>query len=146
MSKKYWYLVLLVLALVTAYVVYRRKKSGDVVTVDDYALRVQNEIAENEKYNEIRNFADADYVKMADDLYTAMKGAGTREDTVFSIFKSLKSNADCKALVDAFGDRKYNKKELDLYGWIAKELTRKEREKINTNLRNKRITYSFYED
>lgn len=147
--KKYWWVLAVVTVAVAAILIYRRN-SGEreqTLTAEQYQQKVNADIAEDERFNAIRNYSDGYYTKLADDLESAMKGIGTREDTVFSVFEKMKSNADCEALVEAFGKRKYSNSrgKLNLYSWISAELKRKEREKINTSLRNKHINYSFFD-
>lgn len=43
--------------------------------------------------------------KMADDIYDAMDGYGTDEDTILSTFEKIKTDADFDALVKAYGTR-----------------------------------------
>jgi len=43
--------------------------------------------------------------KMADDIYEAMDGYGTDEDTIVSAFQRIKTDADFDALVQAYGTR-----------------------------------------
>lgn len=147
--KKYWWILAVLAVAVAAFMLYRKSSSTgeQTLTAEQYLQKVNADIDEDEKFNAIRNYADDYYAKLADDLEAAMKGAGTREDTVYSVFGQMKSNADCEALIEAFGKRKYSNSrgKLNLYSWISAELKRKEREKINTTLRNKHITYSFFD-
>jgi len=44
-------------------------------------------------------------IKMATDLFEALDGYGTNEETILSVFTKVKTNADFDNLVSAFGTR-----------------------------------------
>lgn len=51
------------------------------------------------------NYADTDYRTMAENLFEAMNGAGTDEDSIYTTLSKLKSEADWYRLVDVYGVR-----------------------------------------
>lgn len=54
----------------------------------------------------------ADYVKFADQLFTAMNGAGTNYETIRKVFENCRNRADVLSIIDAFGMR-----QLDVFGF-----------------------------
>jgi len=83
----------------------------------------------------VRTYNDADYKLMAESLFEAMDGAGTDEDSIFSILSSLRTKADWYALVDAFGTRKTSSMWSDFEGtltkWLSDELSDAEKTRAN---------------
>ena len=76
---------------------------------------------------------------LANKLYTAMKGVGTDEDTVFNVFGQMGNTADVLKLVAVFGTK--DGETLDQ--WIRGDLSSWEIKKLNRLLSNKGIAYSF---
>lgn len=94
--------------------------------------------------------------KAAGDLYKSMKGAGTREETIFSVFSKLKGKKDLEELKMNFGGfggrkspldeeelRKVGKGKHALGVWLKDELKSYELEKLNDILSKKGIEYKF---
>ena len=75
----------------------------------------------------------------ADRLYTAMKGWGTDEDTIYDVFANFRTDDDVLQLIRLYGTRD----NMTLPQWIVDELTTKERKKLNTILTNNGVTYQF---
>lgn len=75
----------------------------------------------------------------ADRLYTAMKGLGTDEDTIYDVFSNFHSSDEVLQLIKVYGTRG----NMTLPQWIVDELTTKERKKLNTLLTNNGVTYQF---
>lgn len=75
------------------------------------------------------SYSDKDYEIAADNLYRAMKGAGTNETIIYNLIKAIKNKADVYKLFVAFGVRKgANKLGADnLIMWLNYELTQAER-------------------
>lgn len=76
---------------------------------------------------------------LSNKLYTAMKGPGTDEDTVFACFNQLRNTADILKLIAVFGTK--DGETLDQ--WIRGDLSSWEITELNTNLANKGIAYAF---
>jgi hypothetical protein len=86
--------------------------------------------------------------KIATDLFDAMDGYGTDEDTINSSFEKIKTDADFDAVVKAFGTRTissgrgnifqgdYNG---DLIGALKSELSSTEIEELNSILQKNKI-------
>lgn len=83
--------------------------------------------------------SDAILRQMANQLYTAMKGPGTNEDAIYTVFGQLNTDDDVLQLIRIFG----TKKDETLPQWILGELNTKERERLNTILINNGIAYQF---
>lgn len=82
------------------------------------------------------SFAQYTYDSWAEKLYTAMKGAGTDEGMIFSVFKQLKNDVDFIRLDQAFGIR-------DTYTmrvWLKDDLSSSDIQAINAGLKVKGLT------
>lgn len=131
--------------------------------VQNFGVRGRQEIQENinikdelkeELTKNTLSYKSSQYDSMANVLETAMENAGTDEETIFSIFRMLKNNADYLMLQKTFGKRKYSG---ELFGvltsaidptrgntlqqWLRFELSSSEIQKINDILKNRKITY-----
>lgn len=69
-------------------------------------------------------------------LYKAMKGAGTDEETIYKVFRGLKSNQDYSKLYHVFG----KKDGYTMKGWLHGDLSTYEIKKVNQILASKGIT------
>lgn len=83
--------------------------------------------------------SSATFNMLASKLYTAMKGVGTDEDTVYSVFGQLNNTADMYKLIAVFGTK--DGETLDQ--WIRGDLSSWEIKKLNSLLASKGITYTF---
>ena len=77
--------------------------------------------------------------QIADTLYTAMKGWGTDEATIYDCFGRIYTKTDLLKVVQAFGVQ--DGKTLPQY--IIDELGTKERRRVNQILANNNIDYAF---
>lgn len=82
----------------------------------------------------------AQVYSMADRLYRAMKGAGTDEDAIYSVFRSLRTRSDLMLLESTFGVRGG----MSLSEWLTAELNQKERDVLNQILVSNGISYSYF--
>jgi hypothetical protein len=88
------------------------------------------------------------YTSLANDIFAAFDGYGTRESNIYDTFSLLKSDKDFDELVKAYGVReissgKWNWSENftgDLIGAIKNELTTSEIEKVNETLKNNGVS------
>lgn len=84
------------------------------------------------------------YTLYANQLYTAMNGVGTDEETIYRVLAQLQSADDWYQLVKAFGSKKasswFSSFEGTLYDWLSDELNAKEMKKVNGILANIGIT------
>lgn len=85
------------------------------------------------------SYSDSDYVNLANKLYVAMKGVGTDEDAIFSVFLLMNTESDVRKLVNAFG----TKKKETLSEWLLGDLSTNDINKINSILAEKGINYNF---
>lgn len=86
-----------------------------------------------------RSYTQIQYNSMANQLYYAMKGVGTDEETIYSVIQKIKNDQDFIALENAFGIRDtYN-----LQAWIRGDLSTSEVQKVNSILSNNGISKSF---
>lgn len=113
-------LVLLVLVVIVAVRIYRRSKN----TVKDLPVNAGN-----------LSFNDSEFKIMAGQLYTAMHGAGTDEQSIYRILEKLKTIDDWNALIKAFGIKEkgtwFTPFRGNLLDWLQDELSAKELKKCN---------------
>lgn len=83
--------------------------------------------------------SNADYNRLADKLYKAVKGVGTDETAIYAVFNALTNKADLLKLIAVFG----TKDDMTLVQWLYDDLNSREIGKVNSILANKGIDYSF---
>ena len=83
-------------------------------------------------------YTDAQYRTFANELESAMRGAGTNNQKVYDVFKKMQSYLDVLKLIQAFG----TKDDQNLHEWINAEWFLSIGE-INRILRGNGIDYSF---
>jgi hypothetical protein len=74
------------------------------------------------------SLSQGDINLIAQELYNAMKGVGTDEDAIVSLFNRLSTKDDLLAVMKRFGTPEYGSwwlghKYLDLTGWLKEELS-----------------------
>lgn len=130
--------IFLVIAIVLIVVFWGKIKGLFESLVNKSALN--NELQEHiQETGESLTLSNATFNMLANKLYTAMKGVGTDEDTIFSVFGQINNTADMLKLVAVFGTR--DGETLDQ--WIRGDLGYFEINKLNRLLSNKGIAYSF---
>ena len=87
---------------------------------------------------------DLNYKSIADSIFKAMYGPGTKKDVLFSEFKRIRNKKDLDKVIAEFGERKgMIGGSHDLNWWIKDELKDKDIEVINTDFKEKGIDYKF---
>ena len=129
-----WLLILLVVITVSI-VVYSGVKK---LKKDNEEKVFQNEIEKQINTSNL-TLPELEYKTMADMLYTAMKGWGTDEKVIYSVFAKLQNEDDYKKLRSAFGIR--DKENLEQ--WIVGDMNEKERQQINAILNVNGISAKF---
>ena len=86
-----------------------------------------------------QTYPDSYYVIFADQLDSAMRGCGTREEEVFNIIGKIKNDVDFIKLNNAFGTRKNQ----NLGRWIHGDFNEKDIKKINEILKRNGVTMGF---
>jgi hypothetical protein len=72
-----------------------------------------------EKIDQVDRGLDDDVIQLlSDDLYNAMKGLGTRNKLVYSVFNSLVTISDLSALISTFNEDHENEGDGDLLEWL----------------------------
>ena len=86
------------------------------------------------------SYTDADYKIMANQMYVAMKGAGTDTPAIERVCKKLNNVDDWNALVKAFGVKSvsnwFYKFSGTLYDWLQDELSAREIRRLNEEILN----------
>lgn len=85
------------------------------------------------------SYSDSQYNVYAQQLYTAMKGLGTDENAIYTVFRQMKNRVDILKLFAAFGTRDGQ----DLYEWMAGDLSSWNFNKINNILTDNGVDYQF---
>jgi len=76
-----------------------------------------------EKIDQIDRGLDDDTIQaLSDDLYNAMKGLGTRNKLLFSVFNSLVTVSDLSALIAIFNEDHLNEGDGDLLEWLDSDI------------------------
>jgi hypothetical protein len=87
---------------------------------------------------------DLNYKSIADSIFKAMYGPGTKKDVLFSEFKRIRNKKDLDKVIAEFGERKgMIGGSHDLNWWIKDELKDKDIEVLNTDFKEKGIDYKF---
>ena len=87
---------------------------------------------------------DLNYKSIADSIFKAMYGPGTKKDVLFAQFKRIRNKKDLDKVIAEFGERKgMIGGSHDLNRWIKDELKDKDIEVINTDFKEKGIDYKF---
>lgn len=110
------------------------KKMDERIAEEKLGKTLDTEIAK-----ETVTLTPAEAELLAQRLYTAMKGWGTDEDAIYSVFLNLKTKGDVLYLIQVFGVKDHE----TLVQWITSELNSKERAKLNSILAYKNIDFSF---
>lgn len=118
--------VVAIIVLIVIYKIYKYISGGLSGATDGLGLT----LSEDAKKNSITtlggegtavigktSFTKDSYVRMATQLYTAMKGIGTDNDTVKNVLNAQKSQNDWNALIQAFGI----KEDQNLIEWLRGE-------------------------
>lgn len=92
-----------------------------------------------------KTYLDSQYKQFAQRLETAMIGVGTDENSIFSVFKSMKNDLDVLALESAFGIRsgRWQITGYDLGTWLTDELSSSDIQKLNSILTNNGINRQY---
>ena len=76
-----------------------------------------------EKIDQVERGLDDDTIQaLSDDLYNAMKGLGTRNKLLFSVFNSLVTVSDLSALISTFNEDHLNEGDGDLLKWLDSDI------------------------
>ena len=122
-------ILLVVIFFIAKYVIKQIQKSNNQKQLD----AVKDEINEN-----ILSYNNAEYFIMADMLETAMRGPGTDEDTIKSVFNRLRNASDWYKLTESFGIRDYGNwfytKEGTLTNWLQDDLSAANKKEMNVIL------------
>lgn len=79
--------------------------------------------ANKDKIDQVDRGLNDDVIQqLSDDLYNAMKGLGTRNKLVFSVFDSLVTISDLSALIATFNEDHENEGDGDLLEWLDADI------------------------
>lgn len=133
--------ILCLIAFLILWFMWRKLKSGLTSTAD----RIKDSVQLQEYMTttgQSLTYTQTEYESMAKQLYTAMYGAGTDEESVESVFDKVKNDADVYKLISVFGKKKgyLSWDDEDLYEWIKNDGMSDE---VNDILESKGITVRF---
>ena len=90
------------------------------------------------------SYTDQEYQSMAEQLYNAMYGSGTKNDVVKAVFEKMNNDADVYKLIMVFGKRQgwpgWGVSEETLYEWIDNDYAA---DYVNEILARKGISVRF---
>lgn len=132
-------LVIIIVVLVVLLAVFWNKIKQ---LVNGLTGKVQANVELNQyqaESGESLTLSNADYNRLADKLYKAVKGVGTDETAIYAVFNALTNKADLLKLIAVFG----TKDDMTLVQWLYDDLNSREIGKVNSILANKGIDYSF---
>ena len=129
-----WLLIILFVVVVFFIIYFGVKK----VKKDNEEKSYQNELDKQINPSKLTH-TELEFKSMAEMLYTAMKGPGTDEKAIYSVFEKLKTEDDYLKLCSAFGIRDNEK----LGQWITGDMNAGERKKLNNILSGNGISAKF---
>lgn len=116
------------------YFMFRKKPD---TTTEDVQKGADDELAEIRKEDPAikQTYSNITYVQWADQIYHAVEGMGTDEDSVFQVFYQLRNKVDWVMLKKAFGVRD----EMTLNAWIRNDFNVAQINKLNNELRRIKV-------
>jgi hypothetical protein len=151
-----------ILAVGGTYLIYRSiKKAADVSKANKAGKAAADELENLKRGGIYPTLSDTTLENFCSALQNAMNGCGTDEDAVFSVFASLRNNADLLRLIMLFGVRFYEpcaasspisylhwQWDSEAYGgdlptWLTFDFSAADIEAINEILAGNRITIQF---
>lgn len=127
-------IVLVVVAIIVILIVKYKGKLSDTIKNRTLAESLDEEIDQDNI-----TLTQMQLNTYASSLYAAMKGAGTNENKIYSVFRGLGTRSDVLQLIKTFGV----KDGMTLTEWMNDDLSSKEIDKINSILANNNINYQF---
>lgn len=127
----------------------KKLKKDDQKSVTNAA---RNEVAALARKGVNVSFSDAQFESFSETLRDAFDGWGTSEDNIFSVFNSLKNDADVYKLISVYGTRGYYGTLENFFGGdvnrtlpaaLASELDTTELKTLNAILAKKGIAFRF---
>ena len=136
---KYKKPILIVLAVVVVFVIWKnrnrivRRVAGNIAAdADD---KVYLETVEKQINRQNLTYTDAEYQEMAARIYKAVKGVGTDEKAIETVFAKLRTSDDLSKLIATYGVRD----KLTMTEWLYDDLNNKEIGKLNDILKRNGI-------
>lgn len=131
-------IVVVVLGIVLLWFVFRTAR-GFLQRAGQMS-EVIGEVASLQAQGVSKSYTNQQYNSYAERLYYAMKGFGTDEDEIASVFSDMQNDLDVIALVNAFGVRDG----YTLQAWLRDDLSSSDINRyVNDILRMKGITKTF---
>ncbi len=145
-----------------AYIIYKNNKDKkDLADANTAKTAADRELLELAKEGIFPTLYDTEFETLAQILVQAMGGCGTDEDSIYSVFRQMKNDADVLKLISVFGIGFYqpcvwsspvsysiwlaNDKAFGggLPTWLGYDLGSSEIAKVNGILRDKGIQFQF---
>ncbi len=150
------HLVLLAIIVIVLYYSYKTIKTWvkNLIESSDEKKRKEALEAEAKKPGQEPTYSLREYANWANVLENAMAGFGTDEETIYAIYRKMRTYGDVVELEKAFGTRLWSPttsyldqalmgKNMDLPGWLVTELDSNELRKLNDILAAKNINYQI---
>lgn len=140
-SKWFTYVLLLLAVFAGVFILLGKKKTSSIVSSLTGQKKLDMPI-DQDKFTMTND--ELDFIGQK--LFTAMDRVGTDEQTIFEVFEELNTD-EINYLFDQFGTVKYGLgarsaifgQPRNLGGWLKKELTKKEYEKLRNLLKGKGV-------
>ena len=121
----------------------------DIQTEEDLKKAILEEQKKLKAQGEVLTHPLYKYKSFATTLKIAMKGGGSDEDAIYSVFSTMKNDLDITQLISDYGIHTYYLSlrkiatDMDLPQWIYEEMDEDEIAKLNSILAKNNITYRF---
>jgi len=137
------------------------KRRRDIREASKASQEAKKEVDDLRRTGIVPSYTPSQYEVFSQKLVQAMDSCGTSEESVYSVFRSMKNKADVLSLISAFGVRFYqpcsatnpisytnwlfNNRAFGggLATWLEYDLTSAEIKKINNILAGNGINYNF---
>lgn len=145
-------MIVLAGTLIVGYAVFtifqKIKKSGGL---DKSVKDASSELKDLEKANLRPSYTDSQFEVFASSLHRAMRDYGTDEDTVYRVFRAMKTKADVLKLIQVYGTREESGglfaghfgRDLSLSEQLNSDFDGDEIQEINKILKANRIDFKF---
>jgi hypothetical protein len=146
-------MIVLAGTLIAGYAIFtifqKIKKSGGL---DKGVQDASKELKDLEKANLRPSYSDTQFEVFASSLHKAMKDNGTDEETVFRVFRQMKTKADVLKLIQVYGKRPetggiwaghFSDQDLSLAEQLNSDFDDSDIQEINKILKGKGINFQF---
>lgn len=132
-------IIISIVAVIITIIVYLNFSKIKDKIIDKQQNKQLAQEMEAEITSEALSYPQTQYNAYASTLYKAMKGAGTDENAIYSVFRNMLTRSDVLNLIRTYGV----KDSENLNEWLLSELSTSEIDKINKILAGNDVNYKF---